>query len=121
MDFWKKIAVAALVIFLIDLVWLGLISTSYNAVVESVQGGRPLRARLWAGAVVYVALAFLVLKQETAWEAFSTGAATYAVYDFTVMALFKDYPVWIGAADTVWGGVLFLAAHTVLKKLGGFY
>jgi uncharacterized membrane protein len=121
MDFWKKLAIAALVIFLIDLVWLGLINTSYNAVVESVQGGRPLRARLWAGAVVYVALAFLLLKEETAWEAFSTGAATYAVYDFTVMALFKDYPVWIGAADTVWGGVLFLATHMILKKVGGFY
>jgi hypothetical protein len=37
------------------------------------------------------------------------------------MALFKDYPVWIGAADTVWGGVLFLASHMILKKVGGFY
>ena len=121
MEFWKKILGAALVILAIDLVWLGIISTSYNAVVETIQGGRPLRARLMAGVVVYVALAFLLLKEETAWEAFTTGAATYAVYDFTVATLFKDYPIWIGVADTVWGGVLFLTAHTVLKKLGGFY
>jgi uncharacterized membrane protein len=58
-----------------------------------------------------------LLKERTLWGAFSTGAATYAVYDFTVMALFKDYPLMLGVADTLWGGVLFTAARVVLDKL----
>jgi uncharacterized membrane protein len=111
---WKALALAALVLFLIDLVWLNFIGSTYSAAVEAIQGGRGMRPRLWAGAVVYLAMAFLLLKQRTLWEAFSTGVATYAVYDFTVMALFKDYPLMLGVADSLWGGVLFTAARVVL-------
>ncbi len=115
---WKALALAALVLFLIDLVWLNFIGPTYSAAVEAIQGGRGLRARLWAGAIVYMALAFLLLKERTLWDAFTTGMATYAVYDFTVMALFKDYPLMLGVADTLWGGVLFTAARLVLDKIG---
>ena len=121
MKTWKKILAAAFIILAIDTVWLGLISTTYSAVVKKVQGGRAMQSRLWLGIVVYLALAFLLLKEESTWGAFSTGVATYAVYDFTVATLFVDYPVWLGVADSLWGGVLFLTANAVLKKLGGFY
>lgn len=114
---WKGLALAALVLFLIDIVWLNFIGPMYSATVEAIQGGRGMRARLWAGAVVYAAMAFLLLKERTLWGAFTTGMATYAVYDFTVMALFKDYPLMLGVADTLWGGVLFTAARVVLDKL----
>ena len=121
MKTWQKILAAALVILAIDTIWLGLIGNTYSAVVEKIQGGRALEARLWAGGVVYIALAFLLLKEESALDAFSTGVATYAVYDFTVAAIFKDYPIWLGVADSTWGGVLFVISNAVLKKLGGFY
>lgn len=121
MEGWKAILGAGLVLFLVDLIWLNIIGGAYSSVVETIQGGRGIHARLWAGAVVYIALAFVLLKNQTLWEAFSTGVASYAVYDFTVMALFKDYPLWIGIADTLWGGVLFSISHLILKKLGGFY
>jgi uncharacterized membrane protein len=121
MKTWQKILAAAFIILAIDTLWLGLIGTTYSAVVEKIQGGRGLRARLWLGAIVYIALAYLLLKEESAWDAFITGVATYAVYDFTVGTLFVDYPVWLGVADSLWGGVLFLTANAVLKKLGGFY
>lgn len=121
METWQKILGTAFIIFAVDSVWLSLIGTTYSTVVKTIQGGRGLQARLWAGVIVYLALAFLLLKERTAWEAFSTGVATYAVYDFTVAAIFKDYPIWLGVADTLWGGVLFVAANGILKKLGGFY
>jgi hypothetical protein len=121
MKTWQKILAAAFILVAIDTLWLGLIGSTYSAVVEKIQGGRGLRARLWLGAIVYIALAFLLLKERSAWDAFSTGVASYAVYDFTVATLFIDYPVWLGVADSLWGGVLFLTTNAVLKKLGGFY
>jgi uncharacterized membrane protein len=121
MKTWQKILAAAFILVAIDTLWLGLIGSTYSAVVEKIQGGRGLHARLWLGAIVYIALAFLLLKERSAWDAFSTGVASYAVYDFTVATLFIDYPVWLGVADSLWGGVLFLTTNAVLKKLGGFY
>ena len=121
METWQKILAAAFIILAIDTVWLGLIGPTYSAVVKKIQGGREGRARIWLSVVVYLVLAFLLLKERDSWDAFSTGLTSYAVYDFTVATLFVDYPVWLGVADSLWGGVLFLTANAILKKLGGFY
>ncbi len=102
-----KLVVLAFVMFLLDLPWLSFIGGNYSAIVQAIQGGREVRMRPIAGVVVYPALAFLALKTTSLKDAFLTGAAVYAVYDFTVLAAFKDYPIWMAVADTVWGGTLF--------------
>ena len=66
--------------------------------------------------IVYAALAFLLLQQTGVLGAFLNGAAVYAVYDFTVLAVFKDYPLWIAVADTIWGGVLFAIVAWIIKR-----
>ncbi len=104
----RFLAVCVLLV-LIDIPWLMGISGSYTAAVQKIQGGGAVRMRPLAGLVVYPALAYLVLKAKTVSEAFLIGAATYAVYDFTALAAFKDYPLWIAIADSLWGGVLFSA------------
>jgi uncharacterized membrane protein len=65
------------------------------------------------GIVVYAALAYLLLKAKSAEEAFWLGASTYAVYDFTVLAVFKDYPLYLAVGDTLWGGTLFAIVYTL--------
>jgi uncharacterized membrane protein len=72
--------------------------------------------KLWAALIVYIALAYLLLKQTNVKDAFLTGAATYAVYDFTVLAVRNDFRWTSAVLDTLWGGVLFAATFTVLKK-----
>jgi uncharacterized membrane protein len=57
------------------------------------------------------------LKQTNVKDAFLTGAATYAVYDFTVLAVRNDFRWSSAVLDTLWGGVLFAATFTVLKKI----
>jgi uncharacterized membrane protein len=49
-------------------------------------------------------------------EAFLVGSATYAIYDFTVMALFKDYPLYLALGDTLWGGILFATVRYILDR-----
>ena len=73
--------------------------------------------KIWAAVIVYIALAYLLLRQTNVKDAFLTGAATYAVYDFTVLAVRNDFRWTSAVLDTVWGGVLFAATFTVLKKL----
>ena len=77
--------------------------------------GAPMK--LWAALIVYIALAYLLLKQTNVKDAFLTGAATYAVYDFTVLAVRNDFRWTSAVLDTLWGGVLFAGSFTVLKKL----
>jgi uncharacterized membrane protein len=106
----------AFLIFLLDLPWLSFIGGDYSAIVRKIQGGSEARMRPLAGAVVYPALAFLALRTKNLKDAFLTGAAVYAVYDFTVMAVFKDYPLYIALGDTLWGGILFTGVRYLADK-----
>lgn len=71
----------------------------------------------WAGAVVYFAMAFLLLQTKTPQEAFYYGVATYAVYDFTNLATLKQYDPKFAVADSIWGGILFALARSALNYL----
>ena len=66
-----------------------------------------------AGLVVYPALAFLALRTQSLKDAFLTGACVYAVYDFTVLAAFNKYPLYMAVGDTLWGGILFTAVFWI--------
>jgi uncharacterized membrane protein len=106
-----KFILVALAMLLIDLPWLTLIGGDYNAAIQKIQGGKEVRMRPIAGIVVYPALAFLALRTSSLKDAFLTGACVYAVYDFTVLAVFKDYPLYLAVGDTLWGGILFSAIY----------
>ena len=114
----KKIGLVALLIFLLDLPWLSLVGGNYNAIIQAIQGGKEVRMRPIAGLAVYPALAFLALKTQSLKDAFLTGMSVYAVYDFTVLAAFKEYPFYMAVADTVWGGVLFTLVYWIRERLG---
>jgi uncharacterized membrane protein len=111
-----RLLLLAFIIFLVDLPWLSFIGGNYSAIVQAIQGGREVRMRPMAGIVVYPALAFLALRTQSLKDAFLTGAAVYAVYDFTVLAAFKDYPLYMALGDTLWGGTLFTIVHYLVKR-----
>ena len=59
------------------------------------------------GGLNYFALNFS--EQSSRWiltHAFVFGLVVYAVYDFTCLALFKDWPIGMTMLDCLWGGVL---------------
>ena len=101
----------------LDIPWLLFTQTYVNRMILSIQGS-PVVLNYWAAAVVYLALAFLLLQMKSPLEAFYFGTATYAVYDFTNLATLKNYDVKFALADSLWGGILFYIAHTVLEKIG---
>ena len=106
------------VALLIDLVWLSLQAERFSAIVREIQGGRPMHVRWWAAIPVYVALGYLALRVDSPLDAFCTGLAVYAVYDFTQVATLERYPMWFAFVDSVWGGVLLLFVWYVGRTMG---
>jgi len=110
-----KAAKAALLLILLDLPWLYLQSSNLY-MFETIQRSQ-IVLRIWPAAIVYGALAYLLLLQTSVLGSALSGAAVYAVYDFTNLMLFKDYKVSFAIQDTLWGGALFGMAYWILQKI----
>ena len=106
----------AAVIYLVDIFWLLTGGIYARKMTERIQG-QPIQLRYVSVAVVYVLLAYMLLKTTSAKEAFLYGVAIYGVYDFTNHALLEQYDWKFAIADTLWGGVLFVLARHLLKAL----
>jgi uncharacterized membrane protein len=107
---------ALVLLAVFDLPWLFFISGTAQKLVLRIQGSE-LQMRVAPAIVVYLALAYLVMQVETPLEAFKMGVAVYAVYDFTNMALFKNYTLSFAIMDSLWGGILFAAVRYSLNRI----
>ncbi len=106
-------AVPALV--LVDSIWLFSIGHYANRVMENVQRG-PMSVRYFAAAIVYFAMAYIILHAKSTVNAFWLGLSTYAVYDFTNYALFSNYDWKFMLMDSLWGGILFALTYRLMKS-----
>ena len=76
----------------------------------------------FSAAVAYILLVammyiFIIKKKASNTEAFLLGLFTYGIFDFTNMALFKNYNLTIALQDTIWGGILFTLVNVVFNKI----
>ena len=102
------------IILVVDLPWLAITSTNSQKMIRSIQKS-DLELRIAPALVVYVALAYLVTLPKNAKDAFLLGLCTYAVYDFTNYATLKNYSLRFAIMDSIWGGVLFVIVHYIIK------
>lgn len=100
----------AVLIFLVDIPWLYTVSGWSGEMVRYIQGS-PLQMKILPAAIVYLALGYLATLPKSLLEAFGIGAATYAVYDFTNLAILKSYDPMFAIADTLWGGTLMAIVY----------
>ena len=107
---------ALLLLVLIDLPWLLFIGETAQKLVTRIQGS-PIELRYIPALVVYLALAYLVMNTESPTEAFKVGVAVYAVYDFTNLAMFKNYTLSFAIMDSLWGGVLMATVRYALDRI----
>lgn len=113
---WQIYGTAAVLLLLVDLPWLFLIGETAQSMVRRIQGS-DLSLKVVPALIVYLALAYLVTKTESVQEAFQVGVATYAVYDFTNLAMFKQYTLKFALMDTLWGGILFATVRYALTRI----
>ena len=107
----------AIVLVLIDLIWLTIIQKTYAQMVQTIQGGTPMQMRIIYAIPVYLALGYLLTGIKGVQQAFFVGMAVYAVYDFTVLALFQKYTLNLALADTLWGGILMASAFYLVNLI----
>ena len=106
-----QLLVNSIILLTIDMIWLNVISNSYQSAIQSIQNQSPAIIRPFYAIPVYIALAYLLTRATNKSQAFLIGLCTYAVYDFTMLTLFNKYPVHIALLDTLWGGILLLSAY----------
>ncbi len=114
---WIMIYMAAIAaFFLIDLVWLGVVAQGFY----KAQLGPLLAERTnWPVALLfyllYIAgLLYFVVQpglDAGSWTSVAVrgaifGIITYATFDLTCLALFRDFPYVVAAVDMLWGAVL---------------
>jgi uncharacterized membrane protein len=111
----SRLFTTSLLLLVLDIPWLLLMSSTWQATIRGIQSGEAPYFRTWAAIPVYIALAYLLLQASSAEQAALMGLATYAVFDFTNLTIFKQYPLSIAIADSVWGAILFYAAYSIIQ------
>lgn len=121
------VIIYGIILVLSDAIYLKQIAPSFGNMLQKIQG-KPMRMKLWAAVIVYLALLglwynfiFLDRLHYSYWEnigrAFLLGFFTYAVYDFTNLALIEDYRIDLAVIDSLWGGFLFAGTTGLFLKL----
>lgn len=119
MPLFKLFLSTLLYVFVLDMVWLGIIAKNIYAENIGVllrKSGDILTPNWPAAVIVYIAIAigilcFVLPKADGnymmgfAWGALF-GAITYGIYDFTNFSILANWPLKITLIDFVWGIVL---------------
>jgi uncharacterized membrane protein len=74
------------------------------------------------GAYILMILAiykFIIKERKPPMDAFILGLCIYGVFDFTNYAIFKNYNMFIGGLDMLWGGILYYIVTWITYKLLG--
>ena len=133
MSYVKLFIISMLVFFILDMTWIGYIAKgmyfkSYANWLRLDNGG--LLPVWWAIVIIYALFAFATLtfvvplSQGSLLSAFFYGAALglviYGVYDFTCVAIFKDWPVMMAFVDWIWGTTLCAVSATITVYVSQF-
>jgi uncharacterized membrane protein len=115
MQFLKLYLMTLIIFFLVDIVWLGVISKKlYKEYLGHLMGPVNWTAALIFYALFIAGLVFFVItpaiEKESLVYAITVGAffglITYGTYDLTNLATLKDWPITITIIDLIWGTFL---------------
>ena len=67
--------------------------------------------------LVLVLYKYIILERKSPTDAFILGLCVYGVFDFTNIAIFKNYKWMPAMLDTLWGGILFYLVTFVTYKI----
>lgn len=129
-----KLFLIAFVVFIItDMIWLGFIAKNlyfqhYEPWLHLVNG--QLKLLWWAALMVYLLFALSVIvfifplaHSSPYWAALYgaiLGTVIYGVYNFTCLAIFKNFPIGMGLLDWLWGTFLFAWSSFLTIYLGHY-
>lgn len=120
----KHLIFAILSFLIIDYFWLATMSNFYNETVIAIQN-EPIKINYYGAAMSYIAiiagfLLFTVPNLDSDNKVISSliygggfGLISYAIFNGTNIAIFKNYAPEVALVDTLWGGTLYTLASLV--------
>jgi uncharacterized membrane protein len=116
-----KYLLTAIIFVILDGLYINFFKNYFNRQIKSVQGS-DIQINIIASGIVYIFLIFglsyfIIQKNRSVKDAFILGLVIYAVYDFTNVALLKNWKVSTAILDTLWGGVLFGSTTFFVNKI----
>ena len=128
----KSLLIATPVVFLLDFVWVGMLMASFyqsrlRPLLNFVDG--KLDPNIAAAALTYAVMIMLVVfvavplqhayNVQTNIGVFVVGAVVgllaYALYNFTNLALLREWSLLVTVVDILWGGLLFGLSTLAVK------
>lgn len=117
----KIIITIAVIMLLLDILYLTLFSVPLSKVIENVQKS-PLKLNIPYASIAYIFMVLLVfyfgfIKKVNTFDIFLLGLFTYGVYEFTNMATFNNFSIWMASLEPIWGGLLFATTFYITKNI----
>lgn len=106
----------------IDVIYLYFIGKPvFDKVVFAIQKTK-LDAKMPPAVFTYILMAvilnyFIISVNKSPFDAFILGFCTYGIFDFTNLAIFKNYNFKTAIIDTLWGAILFFVVTLLTYKL----
>lgn len=111
-----------LITFLVlDGIYFYINESFFSRLIYNVQKS-PIQARYGFVALTYLLLVsieyyFIIKQKKGLKDAFLLGAGIYGVYELTNYATLKEWSLYLVIMDTIWGGILFVAATYLHNSL----
>ena len=120
-----KYLIASIIFVVLDGFYISLIKPAFSSQIATIQGSA-MKVNFIAVAITYVFLIFglsyfVLRKHMEPKDAFLFGLVIYAVYDFTNLATFSKWSLYLSVIDTLWGGTLFGLTTLIVKRLSSLF
>ena len=121
-----SLIISSILLVLIDSVYLSMIGKPiFEKTVAAIQGSK-LSVNMPPAIFTYILMAiilnyFIISANKPAFDAFILGFCAYGIFDFTNLAIFKNYTLKTAIMDTLWGAILFYITTLLtynIKKSG---
>ena len=110
-----KYLIASIIFVVLDGFYISLIKPAFSSQIAAIQGSA-MKVNFIAVAITYVLRKHMEPK-----DAFLFGLVIYAVYEFTNLATFSKWSLYLSVIDTLWGGTLFGLTTLIVKRLGSLF
>ena len=120
-----KYLLTAIIFVVLDGVYLNLVKNVFNKQIKSIQG-TDIQINYIYTAITYIFLIFglnyfIIRRNRSVKDAALLGLTIYAVYEFTNLALFKNWSIVLGIADTIWGALLYGLTTAIVYKIDNIF
>ena len=108
-----------MITLILDLFFLMLISKKISTIISNIQGSE-LKLNVIYALLVYLFVcvqiySFIIVPKASLQKAFLLGISTYAIFELTNMAIFKEWSYQMVLIDTLWGGILYSLTTYILR------